>query len=193
MHPLPDLCGRPPHIRSHVLQRRCRCHPVRELVSPRGGITPRPTSQTCSPAPGHSDIQYGAHSGSGPDKRRGRLGGAPRIPTVTVQSGGRDCGSGSAMEAFWKHSTLAPEIRVRTCAHLLWYCPPLDSAGIPFFFSFPVPFLVLYPPSPLLTNCPVSHRRPAPLWLEFLTCPSLGHFPPPNQNKLSELLDTQAT
>lgn len=60
--------------------------------------------------------------------------------------------------------------------------------------SFPVPFLVLYPPSPLLTNnSPVSHRRPAPLWLEFLTCPSLGHFPPPNQNKLSELPDAQAT
>lgn len=103
---------------------------------------------------GYSGLQCSTHGGPGArqaPRQDGRVGGAPRIPTVTTVAG--DSGSlggswkrhGSILEAF---PTRAREIRARTCAHQRWYWPPPDSARL-----FPFLQLHLYGPSPIAA-CP---------------------------------------
>lgn len=153
---------------------------------------PTPRAQACSPAPEHSGVQCREHRGSGPIERRSRLGGAPRIPTVTGQSGGRRLrvwkGHGSILEAFHHSSSNDPGPYLPTIWYG-WYWPHLDPAGYSFFFFFLV-FLLspslshwLTPPPP---KQPCLLSTPAPLWLEFLTCPKPRPFPSPKTRASSQ-------
>lgn len=135
-----------------------RCRPARGRVSPRGDNTPRPTSTavlTCTGARYHTvqDARWlWAHQA--PEQAGWSSAHSHRNSTERWQEA-------AGLEARWKHfgSILASEIRVRTCAHQLWYWPPLDSAGIP-FFSLSLFRWCTHPP--FFSPMALSHRHPCP-------------------------------
>lgn len=159
MHLCPT-CALALHMCTHLFSGtgvgRCRCHPgcLREKTSP----PTRPTRQTCSPTQEYSDIQYGAHSSSGPRQAPKQAGWSSAYSHRNSSERWQET---VGLEARWKHfgNILASEIRVRTCTHQLWYWPPLDSAGIPFF---PLPFSIALPTLSSTRQWPFFPSTPYP-------------------------------